>query len=315
MARKGNQQRNGLNRNGPSYKNIVSEMVSKEDLKSHDGKIAEEEPSTADHPVMSSSPREGKNNTKGSGKKNKQRSAGVSCIGKSDDTNPNLSQTVDTSSTIRDPAGSDLSSGTSGSRGNDEMFNGSNYNQKISSNNVSEGVPVENMMQNSGLSAAVAGKDLRAVTLYILKVVSEWIEQQKPRFATVVAVIRMAQDYVRLKVEHVFPIIFTWILYFGKLMLLLSMVWLECGIRGLDSLLRLGTTSFFTVIWCSILSAIAMTGITKFLTLMVCSNHIPFSFCFTCRHLAFFFNSLNNNLIWMPIYWKRRNKKKEVIET
>ncbi|KAG1326150.1 Chaperone protein DnaJ [Cocos nucifera] len=262
MARKGNQQRNGLNRNGPNYKNVVSEMVNKESLKSHDGKIAEEEPS-------SSPSQEGKNNTKGSGKKSKQRSAGVSCRGKSDDTNPNLSQTVDTSSKIRDPAGSDLSSGASGSRGNDEMFNSSNHNQKVSSNNVPEGVPVENMMENSGLSAAVAGKDVRALALYILKVASEWVEQQKPRFTTFAAVLRMGHDYVRLKVEHVCPIIFTWILYFGKLILLLSMVWLECGIRGLDSLLRLGTTSFFTVIWCSILSVIAMTGITKFLILMV----------------------------------------------
>lgn len=288
MARKGTQQRNGLNRNGPNRKNIVPEMVNKENLKSHDGKIAEEDPSNADHPVMSSNPsQESKNNAKGSGKKKKQRSAGVPCRGKSDDTNPNLSQTVDTSSKIRDPSGSDLSSGASGSRGNDEMFNSGNHNQKISSNNVSEDVPIENMMENNGLPAAVAGNDLRAVALYILKVASEWAEKQKPRFSTFTAVIRMGHNYVRLKLEHACPIIFTWILHFGKLMLVLSMIWLECGIRGLDSLLRLGTTSFFTVIWCSILSVIAMTGITKFLIFMVCSNHIPSHFVSPVAILSF----------------------------
>ena len=114
MARKGNQQRNGLNRDGLKYQNVVSEMVNKENLKSHDGKIAEEEPS--------SSPQEGKNNAKGSGKKNKQRSACVFGRRKSDDTNPNLSQTMDTSSRIRDPSGSGLSSGASGSKGNNEMI-------------------------------------------------------------------------------------------------------------------------------------------------------------------------------------------------
>ncbi|XP_073105714.1 uncharacterized protein [Elaeis guineensis] len=145
------------------------------------------------------------------------------------------------------------------------MFNNGNHNQKILSNNVAEGIPVENMTENSSLSAAVAAKDLRAVAFYVLKVTSEWVEQQKPRFTTFVAVLQMGHDYVRLKVEHVCPIIFTWILYFGKLILLLSMVWLECCIRGLDSLLRLGTTSFFTVIWCSILSVIAMTESQNFL--------------------------------------------------
>lgn len=269
MARKGNQQRNGLNRNAPNHKNVVSETVDKENLKSHDGKIAEEELSNAYQQVMSSSPGESKNNTKGSGKKNKQRSANVSCRVKCDDKNPNLSQSADTSSKTRDPAASDLSSDASGSRGNDEMFCGSNHNQKISSNNVSEGVPVANVMENGGLSAAVAGRDLRALTSYILKVANEWLERQKPRFTTFTAVIWRGHNYVRLKVEHVSPIICTWMLFFGKLMLFLGMVWLDCSVRGLDSLFRLGTTSFFTVIWCSILSVIAMIGITKFLVVMV----------------------------------------------
>jgi DnaJ family protein C protein 14 len=46
------------------------------------------------------------------------------------------------------------------------------------------------------------------------------------------------------------------------------MVWLDCALRGIDSFLRMGTTSFFSVIWFSIFSVIAMVGMLKFLIVL-----------------------------------------------
>jgi hypothetical protein len=53
------------------------------------------------------------------------------------------------------------------------------------------------------------------------------------------------------------------------LMLLFLVVWLDCNIRGFDSLLRLGTNSLLAVLWCSMLSFFAMIGIKKMVMFMV----------------------------------------------
>ncbi|XP_068659239.1 uncharacterized protein [Aristolochia californica] len=115
----------------------------------------------------------------------------------------------------------------------------------------------------------LAGWSLGASALSILKVAAGWFEKQKPLFDTIMTLLASGHDYLRLKVEHLYPIIWRWVVRFGKLVLLLSVVWLDCSIRGLDSLLRLGTTSFFTVLWCSILSLMAMIGFSKFLVMLV----------------------------------------------
>jgi len=55
--------------------------------------------------------------------------------------------------------------------------------------------------------------------------------------------------------------------------LLLLTVWLDCNVRGFDSLLRLGTNSLLAVLWCSMLSIFAMIGIKKMLIFMVCFGY------------------------------------------
>jgi len=50
-------------------------------------------------------------------------------------------------------------------------------------------------------------------------------------------------------------------------------VWLDCNVRGFDSLLRLGTNSLLAVLWCSMLSIFAMIGIKKMLIFMVCFGY------------------------------------------
>jgi len=88
--------------------------------------------------------------------------------------------------------------------------------------------------------------------------------------------------YVLSKIAYVYrlyPIVRAWMLNAGRLMLLLLTVWLDCNLRGFDSLLRLGgTNSLLAVLWCSMLSTFAMIEIKKMLMFMVWFNH-PLGFC------------------------------------
>jgi DnaJ family protein C protein 14 len=121
------------------------------------------------------------------------------------------------------------------------------------------------MMENMDM---VVG-NLRASALSMLKVAGEWLERQEQPFVSLKTNIYASRDYVKMKVAKAYPVVLKWLLQFGNIVLLLSMVCLDCTLRGMDSFLRLGTTSFFSVIWCSILSVIAMVGISKILIILV----------------------------------------------
>ncbi|KAL3508205.1 hypothetical protein ACH5RR_033587 [Cinchona calisaya] len=109
---------------------------------------------------------------------------------------------------------------------------------------------------------------LRSLGLSTLKASIEWMERHKPLFITARTSVLKACHYVQVKIEHAYPMILKWIMHFVNIMLLLFMVWLDCTLRGFDSFLRMGTTSFFSVVWCSVLSVIAMVGIFKFLLVL-----------------------------------------------
>nr|POE95560.1 dnaj like subfamily c member 14 [Quercus suber] len=111
-------------------------------------------------------------------------------------------------------------------------------------------------------------RSMRASTLSILKASSEWLERQRPLFMNLTTKISNACDHARMKIEQAYPVVLKWLMQVGSIMLLISMVWLDCALRGMDSFLRMGTTSFFSVIWFSIFSVIAMVGILKFLVVL-----------------------------------------------
>ncbi|XP_057834341.2 uncharacterized protein LOC131044885 isoform X1 [Cryptomeria japonica] len=116
----------------------------------------------------------------------------------------------------------------------------------------------------SGSSEHTNGNEDRKIRVsqaYIwFKQASEWIQQQKPILIALSASAFQAKDFVISWVHHTWPIVSSWLLHFGKLSLLFLVLWLDCSLRGLGSVIRLGTTSFFVVIWCSFLSVIAMAG-------------------------------------------------------
>ncbi|XVF62407.1 hypothetical protein PTKIN_Ptkin09bG0005200 [Pterospermum kingtungense] len=114
----------------------------------------------------------------------------------------------------------------------------------------------------------VVVRNVRASALSTLNVISRWLERQRPIFNSLTTNIYNARDRVKVKIERLYPVVLRWLMQFGNIMLLLSIVWLDCTLRGIDSFLRMGTTSLFSVIWCSIFSVIAMVGMVKFLMVL-----------------------------------------------
>lgn len=115
---------------------------------------------------------------------------------------------------------------------------------------------------------------LRTMVMRFLNAATTWFERQRPRINAFSALFFDAHNYVRIKINHAYPIIRMWVLHVGKILFLLSMVWMDFSIRGFNSLLHMGTTSFFTVIWCSFLSILAMVGVIKMLMLLVCAGMV-----------------------------------------
>lgn len=104
-----------------------------------------------------------------------------------------------------------------------------------------------------------------------MKSAGEWFEKQKPWLIDVKTRTSDAYDYAKLKIEKSYPFVFKWLVQFGNLMLLLTMVWLDCTLRGINSFLHMGTTSFFSFTWCAVFSVVAMVGMSKLLLVLVSS--------------------------------------------
>lgn len=118
-------------------------------------------------------------------------------------------------------------------------------------------------------SVEVLYRRLKTLGLSTVKASKEWLEKKKPLFMTVATNALNARDFVRMKFERAYPVVLQWTMHFVNIMLLLAMVWLDCCLRGIDSILRMGTTSFLAVIWFSLLSLVSMVGLTKFLVILV----------------------------------------------
>ncbi|KAK4786815.1 hypothetical protein SAY86_010648 [Trapa natans] len=127
---------------------------------------------------------------------------------------------------------------------------------------------IENLMENVQISENVIVQVVRRATSYVTESAGEWLEKQGPLWLRVKTQILGACNFARLKIEAVYPVVLKWLAQLGNIMLLLTMIWLDCTLRGIDSLFRMGTTSFFSFIWCAVLSVVAMVGISKFLLVL-----------------------------------------------
>ena len=135
------------------------------------------------------------------------------------------------------------------------------------------GFHLKDAMDNVEFLDNVVVRNVRASAVSTLKVISQWLERQRPIFISLTNIYN-ARDRVKVKIERLYPVVLRWLMHFGNIMLLLSIVWLDCTLRGIDSFLHMGTASLFSVIWCSIFSVIAMVGMLKSLMVLVSTGSI-----------------------------------------
>ncbi|CAF2011152.1 hypothetical protein Bca4012_079030 [Brassica carinata] len=119
--------------------------------------------------------------------------------------------------------------------------------------------------ENIGLAYNAAIRKLRIPAATVSREVNQWMERNRPLIVSVKSRVYKARDVVTKKIRLACPVVFRWLMHFGSILLLLSLVWLDCAIRGFDSFIRMGTASFFSIMWCGVFSAFSMIGVTKFI--------------------------------------------------
>lgn len=120
---------------------------------------------------------------------------------------------------------------------------------------------IDNVM--SRLKSSDSVKQLRNSVLFTVKTATEFLEKQKPFFYSLTRKASNATCYIQEKVQYAYPIILRGFVQLGEILLLLTVVWLDFALRGVDSFLHMGTTVFLSVMWCTVFSIITMIGIFK----------------------------------------------------
>ncbi|XP_062108847.1 uncharacterized protein LOC133819581 [Humulus lupulus] len=275
MARKGNQQKNGLDCHSSNHKRRSSDIGSAEpDVKGHakesDLKVFPgEELPDGNHPNSPLARSTSKTHNAGGEHKSKKKANKQT---KKEKQAVNGTDSVELPKPLRnDPE--DRSGNMEGPSVAEENVsipraNHVKRNRKGRTSYSLNGLRIQNALENMELPDNVVVRKLRALALSTIKATNEWLERQRPLFTTLKNKVQKANDYAKMKIMQAYPVVLKWLMHFGSIMLLILMVWLDCAIRGMDSFIRLGTTSFFSVIWCSIFSLIAMVGIFKFLVVL-----------------------------------------------
>lgn len=266
MARKGSQQKTGLDQETKATDPGTSPLTTKDEgtVNVEGVGLGEELPIGTNSVSTKSSNdidhvQEGKNSKKKSRKSQRKEKKSVDDTVTGPSVPSNVSIEVDKSGASTDEASNTRDEG---------LENGDSINSFDNSMHKED-----EESENVEFPETPAFKFIRTVALSVARSSANWVERHKPTFATLKSDILKARDQARMKFQLAKPIVFRWIVQIVNILLLLFMVWLDCTIRGIDSFLRMGTTSSFSILWCSFLSLTAMVGIWKVLLTLVCRFH------------------------------------------
>ncbi|GJN22781.1 hypothetical protein PR202_gb10378 [Eleusine coracana subsp. coracana] len=264
MARRGTQNKGGPNHASSNWQNTADD-----DILSTPKRGEEDSENPPSHVQGRSKGSEGSSNKKAKGSKKNSRSSGISSLGKSDDRASFKQQQMDTSFDISSSEENDFPSRTTKNRNGSKKFSRHASGKKVPIEQTSLPGLTENVLEKTKCMACMAVSIFRASMMYVVEETNRYIDTKRPTIDALMAMVKKGHVYAFSKIEFVYPIVRTWMLNAGRLMLLFLAVWLDCNIRGFDSLLRLGTNSLLAVLWCSMLSIFAMIGIKKMLIFMV----------------------------------------------
>ncbi|KAK4265934.1 hypothetical protein QN277_026919 [Acacia crassicarpa] len=270
MARKGNQQKNGIDHHGLNHKKPVSGSVLS-GVKGHakGGKVkafpGEELPNRNQSSSLSQNAKEsnaGDANNKVQNSEKFSRKEKQGTVNKHD-------------------LGERLSFRSNSGEGSQNMeipiqeengalhrSNQGQLNMKSRLNHFLNGFLTQSVVENVDCANNSYFWRLRLWLSTIFTAVTAWVTRQKPLFVSLMSSIFKACNHLKMKIQQAYPVVLKWLLQVGNIMLLLSMFWLDCALRGIDSFVRMGTVSFFSVIWCSIFSVIGMIGMLKFIVIL-----------------------------------------------
>lgn len=255
MARKGNQSKSGPNHASPKWKNTTDG-----DALSTPERGAADSENPSSHVQGRSKGPEGSSEKKGRGSKRNSTNNGISSSGKKQqmDTGCDISSSEEKEIPVR---------GTKNRRGSQKPSRRGFGRSFLIEQTTSSGL-AGNVLEKTRCIACMAASIIRASMIYLVEEGKRFIDKRMPTINTYMAFVNKGHAYVLSKIAYVYPIVRAWMLNAGRVMLLLFTVWLDCNVRGFDSLLRLGTNSLLAVLWCSTLSTFAMIGIKKMLIFM-----------------------------------------------
>ncbi|PKA66024.1 hypothetical protein AXF42_Ash010433 [Apostasia shenzhenica] len=81
-----------------------------------------------------------------------------------------------------------------------------------------------------------------------------WIHSQKLPFAETQVALSCIRDWLIFLIDRHGPLVVRWCVDFGKLILRLLLLWRDCLVRSFRSLISLGATALFLIIWSFFLS-------------------------------------------------------------
>lgn len=157
--------------------------------------------------------------------------------------------------------------------------------------------------ENIGLAYNAAIRKLRIPAATVSREVNQWMERNRPLIVSVKSRVYKARDVVTKKIRLACPVVFRWLMHFGSILLLLSLVWLDCAIRGFDSFIRMGTASFFSIMWCGVFSAFSMIGVTKFILMSVRNLNIICLYVYFFMHMLIFDMITVCNCSGVVVHW------------
>ncbi|CAM0877701.1 unnamed protein product [Alopecurus aequalis] len=268
MARKGSQSKSGPNHASPNRQNTTNaDILNTPERDAVHG----EDPSS--HLQGKSDGSGGNSGQKTRSNKKNNRSNGTS-LGKSEDIASCKQEPVVISTDTKNSEEHELPFNTTKLRRDSKKSSRRGFGKKPSAVQTSLHILTEQVKEKTRQVASIAASFFRASMTYVMEEGKVLVERNRPAITAFMARTEKGRAYVHSKTEYIYPIVRAWMISAGKLMLLLLTVWLDCNIRGFDSLLRLGTNSLLAVLWCSMLSIFAMIGIKKMLIFVVIAGSV-----------------------------------------
>ncbi|KAL9271706.1 DnaJ homolog subfamily C member 14-like protein [Drosera capensis] len=265
MARKANQPKNGLNHSSPNKKGVLKSGSGK----TNDVEVVASEISCGDPtngPLVGNIQRV----TSGDGRKKNKKSRKSSKVGDEEvASTESFHQSIDNKSEAVEDTGSGMNGITS---------EGTNHRECLDHNSegASSGSSRDDVVRNAHIYYLQLLQSANAFAFSVGKTLSAWVERHRPFIDDITNHTWSGRDYVRMRFLQIYPAVFGWLVHVGNIILTVLVLWLDSALRGMASILNMGTTLFLLILWCSILSLVMMIGFIKWFLVLALAALIGF---------------------------------------